>query len=84
MMKRLLEYTAVAMAVFLLATIDSYTTSTLLIGLSLFLIVWGFWMYQNKADKPSVQDLPTTKSDQQLAKWLKATIKKIDKMDDVK
>jgi hypothetical protein len=79
-MKKPLEYIALAMGVFLIVTIDSYKTSTLLIGGVVFLAAWGWWMYSTRTPKQTLSDLPS--SDDDLVKWLRATIKKIDKMGD--
>lgn len=81
-MKKYLEYAAIAMAVFLIVTIDSYKTSTLLIGGAVFMAAWGYWMYSTRAPKHTIQELPANETDDELIKWLRATIKKIDKMGD--
>ena len=81
-MKKAIEIIALALVVFLLATIDSYSTKTLFIGMAVWLPFWGFWMYKNRNPKKSLTDLPKDSSDDELAKWIKKTIKKIDKMGD--
>lgn len=81
MIKQILQYIAFGVTIFLMATIDSYSIQTVMIMTAVFLTALGFWLYQNKGNTPTIKDIPKSKADDDLAKWLKSTIKKIDKMD---
>lgn len=81
-MKKVIEYIAVISVVFLMMTVDSYSTQTLgiLAGVTIALFIIESIVKRRK--RVNLAHFPRAKDSEQLEKWLRATIKKIDKMDD--
>lgn len=80
--KKIIEYSAILIVLFLLMTIDSYSTLTLAIGASVFLIAWAVFMYRNRNRRVNVAHFPKVKDATDFENWLRQTIDKIDRMDD--
>lgn len=82
-MKKAIEYLAFGSVIFLMATIDSYSTTTLAIIAAVSVLLYIGDSIRRRVKRVNVAHFPKTKDSDKLEKWLKTTIKKIDKMDDI-
>lgn len=81
-MKKIIEYVAGFIVLFLLMTIDSYSTQTIAIGAGVFITALAINAYRNRNRRLNVAHFPKSKDSESLEKWLRQTIAKIDRMDD--
>ena len=81
-MKKIIEYIAGFIVLFLLMTIDSYSTQTIAIGAGVFLSALAISAYRNRNRRVNVAHFPKVKDSGDFENWLRQTIDKLDRMDD--